>query len=333
MMRNRFFAAALALGCVSTAQAQVVVYSDNFDAGTSASTWTTSVSTGAPAINTANMAFDYSTVGIPAAPNSTGGSTIGAQLRANQPSGATFSGLSIAPNGQSFTGDYTLRFDAWQNFNGGFPGGGSGSTQATGGGIGANTNTAQFIGTAIEGVYFAGTGDGGSGLDYRAYTNTGASLAPSTGVYAAGTQSTAQNNTDAFYSTNMFGSVDAPAAQLLLFPQQTGTTAPGTLGMLWRTWTIEKVGDIVTWSVTNNVGTNVLLATVDTSIAGNELTGDNIFLGHFDINATSSGDVNADSLLFGLFDNVVVTAPVPEPGLLLGALALPAYLLRRRCKS
>jgi len=339
-MKYRLLTAALALALPATASAQTILYSDNFDSGTSGSNWATNVSpTTAASGADATFNFDYSTVGIPSAPNSVGGTTTGLRLRVNRPGTATFSGISVSPLGQSFTGDYTLRFDAWQNFNGPLPAGGSGSTQVTGGGIGANTNVAQFPGNTINGVYAAATGDGGSGQDYRMYvgpgTPVGAPLADTSGAYAAGNTAGSSNNSNAYYGPTgpgHFGGVSATAAQLALFPQQTGATANGALGMEWHTWTISKVGNTVTWSIRNRDGVDVLIATAD--VSGQPFGADNnIFLGQFDVNATSSADPNADSLLFGLIDNVVVT-PVPEPGTLaLAGLALPVlYRLRRRRK-
>jgi hypothetical protein len=252
-------------------------------------------------------------------------------MRVNRPGTGVFSGISASPLGQSFTGDFIVRFDAWQNFNGPFPGGGSGSTQATGGGIGARTTFAQFPGGSVDGVYFAATGDGGSGNDYRAYVSPGAVLGDTSGVYAAGVTAGASNNSNAYYNTNLFGNVAAPAAQLSLFPQQTGNTAAGTAGMEWHTWTIDKSGNTVRWYLRNRVGTDVLMATVDVTLE--PFAGDNIFLGLFDINATSSTDPNADSLLFAVFDNVQVTA-VPEPGsMVLAGCGVLAFVRYRRRKA
>ena len=62
----------------------------------------------------------------------------------------------------------------------------------------------------------------------------------------------------------------------------------------------------MTWTVDG-----LLIATVpaahDTAVTGN-----NIFFGHSDTNATSSTDPNDIHLLFTLIDNVVVEA-IPEP--------------------
>lgn len=265
----------------------------------------------------ANFFFDYSAIGIPAAPNGTG--THGLKMEANVPGTGVFSGMSASPLGLSLTGSYILRFDAWQNFNGPFPTGGSGSTQLTLGGIGAPTTQAQFQGGTFTGLGFAATGDGGSASDYRAYNAPGAPFSDTSGVYAAGNVAGVTNNTNAYYSN--FGNVAAPAAQLALFPQQSGNTAVGTQGMKWHRWEIAKNGTTVTWKIDGK-----LIATVSNPTFG----GSDIFLGQADINSTSSTDVNARSLLFGLVDNVSV---VPEPAtfavLGLGA----AALLRRRRKG
>lgn len=296
-----------------------VLFSDDFD-GASGAGW--AVNPHNASANEATFGFDYSTVGIPAAPNSVGGTTRGVKLEANLPGSGVFTGVSISPLDQSFTGDYTLRADVWQNFNGPFPAGGNGSTQMTWAGIGTNGFTPQFPATSVQGVGFAASGDGGTAQDYRAYTNVGAPLEPGTGAYAAGTQSGARNNSDPYYADNGFGGEAAPAEQLALFPLQTGTTAPGTQGMAWHVWEITKNGNIVTWTIDG-----VLISTVD--VTDEAFGGDNIFLGQFDINATSSTDPDARSLLFGLFDNVVVT---PEPGALslLGFGALAGLRRRRR---
>ena len=80
--------------------------------------------------NEADFYFDYSTIGIPAAPRS-GGTTRGLKMEANVPGTGRFTGMSASPNGQAFTGDYTLRADVWQNYNGPMPAAGLGSTQMT----------------------------------------------------------------------------------------------------------------------------------------------------------------------------------------------------------
>lgn len=297
-----------------------VAFSDDFDVNHTAN-WNVN-SGGGASVNTANIFFDYSTVGIPSAPHSVGGTTIGAKLNANNTvAGQALGGVSISPIGQSFTGDYQLRFDMWSNFIGPAPAGGSGSTQITGGGIGTSGTTANYAGSA-DGIWFAGTGDGNSSSDFRAYTPAAPTSLPSgNAAYAA--PSGAINNSAAFY-TALFPTRTAPAAQTGLFASQTGSALAGSLGWAWRDVIIQKSGNLVTWSVDGT-----LIATVDTTTSG-VLGGSNILLMQGDINATASTAANGTALNFGLFDNVTVTVPEPATGslLVLGATAL--YLSRKR---
>lgn len=309
---------AFPLLCLPLAASAQTLFTENFNDGAAVGRWSYNSALGSsdgPANNTgneANYAFDYSTVGIASAPRS-GGNTVGLKMQANV-AGGVFTGMSTSPLGQSFSGDYTLTFDAWMNF----VASGNGSTQLTMGGIGSAPTTAQFPGGTFNALGFAATGDGGSASDYRGYGS-------GTTTYAAPAQ--AQNNTDPFYTSRFNGAY--PAAQTALFPTQTGTVASGALGMKWYTWIIAKTGTTVSWTVRNYTGstfTDTLLATTTNAA----FSGSDIFLGQFDFNSGSSTDANNLALNFGLIDNVVVSRPVPEPAsfaaLGVGALAV----LRRR---
>jgi hypothetical protein len=265
-----------------------LVFAENFDADHTAN-WVVNLG---PTDGVADFFYDYSTVGIPPAPNSAG-TTRGLKLQANLTSGV-FGGLSVSPAGQSFTGNYRLRFDLWQNFNGPFPDGGSGSTQITGAGIGTAGTTPQWPGGTQDSLWFAATGDGGSTVDYRAYSPaapTGYTVAD--GVFAAGNRDAGA----AYYAE--LGRETAPEAQLAQYPSQTGTTYPGTMGMQWHDVVITKQGNTVTWHVDG-----LLIATVDVSTI--TFGGGNILFLHSDINATSSADPDAPFTAFGLVDNVRV---------------------------
>ncbi len=284
------------------------LYSDNFDTDTSAN-WT--VNNG-PSDGTATFSFDYSTYGIPSAPGS-GGTTRGLRMMANQ-SGGIFSGLSVSPNGQSFSGDYLLRADVWMNFVGPAPAGGSGTTQLGGMGIGTNGTVAQWPGFANS-IYFMTTLDGGSTADWRAYSSAAvASYADGNPVYYA----TTRNSSNPYYAP--FGGGVPPAAQTALFPNQTGAAQAGCIAFGWHKSIIMKFGNFVTWTVDGLPIARVNLSTVT-------LSGGNILLNHSDTNAGSSTDPN-DFLNATIFDNVRVHA-VPEP-MTLTALGLGALALMRR---
>jgi hypothetical protein len=317
-MKTKLVLASMAvLGLTLTTASAQLLY--DFDTDTTAN-WNVNVlGTGSDA----NFFFDYGTVGIPSAPNSVGGTTTGLRLRANQfGSTAGFpSGVSVSPSTSlNLTGEYILSFDMWLNFNGPAPGGGSGSTQVTGAGVGTAGASAQIAGGAFDSISFGATGEGGSGVDYRVYVpaaQTG--LAEVSGVFAAGTQSTARNNTDPYYAG--FGGVTAPAGQVGSYPQQTGTTAAGTLGWAWHEVQIISEGNTVSWLVDG-----LLIASVDATTAGT-LGGGNILFSQYDINSSVSTEATSADLLFGLFDNVRLS-PIPEPSTmalaLLGVLGLLA---------
>jgi hypothetical protein len=169
----------LLLGTMGRAATAQTLYSQTFDVNNQAGAWT--VNNGPTDENT-NFFFDYSTVGIPAAPNSTGGTTRGMKLQANLTTAAA-GGVNVSPIGQSFTGDYTLKYDLWSNFIGAAEGGsvsantvgiwegGVSSTKVSLAGIlssgtGNNYLTGTFAGVA-EALYFGGTGDGQASIDYR----------------------------------------------------------------------------------------------------------------------------------------------------------------------
>jgi hypothetical protein len=288
-------------------------FSDNFDVDPTAN-WTIN---GGLSDEAADFFFDYGSVGIPAAPNSSG-TTRGMKLQANL-SGGLFSGFSVSPTGQQFDGDYQVRFDWWANFNGPFPDGGSGSTNLSTFGIGTAGDTPQWPGGTQDSVWFGATADGNSSADWRAYsTAEPTSYLDGDPVYAAATR----NASDPYYAS--FGQVEAPAAQVALFPQQTGTTLVGSGGMAWHQVAITKSGDTLTWTVDG-----LLIVTIDLTTV--TLAGGNIFFGHSDTNATSSTDAFDDDLLFTLIDNVHV---VPEPSswmlAIVAALFMAGCGLRRR---
>ena len=271
--------------------ANAQLFSDDFDVDHTAN-WT--VNPHPATMVTHDFFFDYSSIGIPSAPNS-GGTTRGMKLQANL-TGDVFGGFSVSPTGLNLSGDYVLSFDAWSNYNGPLEFGGSGSTNLSTYGILSSGTSSNYPGAA-DGVWFATTGDGGSSADWRIYSvDAPASYQDGHEFYTDPTR----NHTGETYQ--VFGGHEAPADQLAMFPEQKGTTRFGTAGFFWHQVVIEKSGNIVTWTMDGT-----LLATVD--IAGMNLGGGNILFGHSDINNSCSGDPNAPALLLTLIDNIVVRGP------------------------
>lgn len=291
-----------------------------------------------PVTTETNIFFDYSTVGIPAAPNSAGGSTRGMRLQANLSDGSNvgiFGGYSVSPTGKEFTGDYSLKFDLWSNYVGTFNAdpllGGVGVSAAGGTmlstyGIMSAGNYSNSPGF-IDGVMFANSGDGGTGSDYRAYAaerTTSYQVPPVVGnvpdthaVHLAGSR----NNTAALYADN-FGGATVPAAQTALTAYdykgtpvnlsetQYGTTPAGTMGMEWHRVEVKKVGTLITWSVDG-----IALVTVESAEFTVPTGGNNIMFGHADINSGTSTDPNYNPMMFTLIDNIevsVISAAGPD---------------------
>src|ERR1039458_4344194 len=103
-LRGLVLALAVAGGIFATtgtSRAQTQVYFQDFDADSTANWVTNAVGTG---WSYANFYFDYSTVGIPSAPHSVGGTTRGLKLGCNLGAGGTFpAGISVCPVGFSIT--------------------------------------------------------------------------------------------------------------------------------------------------------------------------------------------------------------------------------------
>lgn len=231
----------------------------------------------------------------------------------NQSAGV-FQGISASPNGQSFSGDFVMEFDAWLNYVGPLGPGGNGTTQLGTMGWGTAGTTAQWPSSSSS-VMMGVTLDGGSASDYRLYKNNTLDSVAST--YAAGSQ-----NNSATYYTTAFAQQSAPAAQLGLFPGQTGSTDAGEVAFRWNQMRIERAGSLLTWSINGT-----LITTTD--VTGLTLSGSNVFFGMSDTNAASSSDPN-DFLNTAIYDNIRITV-VPEPSVAATSLlAVAALGMRRR---
>jgi hypothetical protein len=270
------------------------LFADNFDVNTAAN-WTSNRSSTDTRVT---FNYNYAPDGIPSAPNSSGGTTRGVKFEANLINGAV-AALNISPVGQSFGGDYRLRFDMWINANGPFPAGGIGSTEHLTAGVGTAGNRVQWNTGTADGVWFAADGEGqatdtSSTLpDWRAYVGT-ALQQTNSGAYVGGSEPNIRGNGHPYYATTFPGGSTAPALQQANYPQQTGALAVGTVGFAWRDVIISKTGSTVEWSID---GLKIA------SVTNVSLTASNIFLGYWDSFTSLSDNAN---LSFGLVDNVRV---------------------------
>ena len=264
------------------------LFSDNFDANTAAN-WVTNRSS-----SDCRIAFnyDYAPYGIPSAPNSTNNTTRGMKFEANV-SLTNAAAINISPIGQSFSGDYRLRFDLWINANGPFPAGGAGSTQHGTAGIGTAGNRVQWTGAGAnaDGYWFAVDGEGqatDAAPDFRAYNATTLAAADST-IYTGGTAANVRRCNHPYYASTFPGGQTAPGVQ-----GQTGALAVGTIGFAWRDVIISKTGNTVEWFING-----LKIAAYN----GASVSPANIFIGYWDSFNSLSSNTN---LSFGMFDNVRV---------------------------
>lgn len=290
-----------------------IVFSDNFESD-SANRYTIVADPDSLAI----FAYDYSLMGIPAAPNSTGGSTLGLRLEANNgdATGAA-AAINLSPLGLSLTGDYVLRFDMWLNANGPFPDGGTGSTQFLTAGVGTTGGTLHKAGSG-DGTWFAVDNEGNSGIDYRLYFN-GSLQASDSGYYSAGTAADSRNAFNGYYASHFPGQ-EPPRLQQDTFFQQTGALKNGAVGFAWRQVEITRSGADVAWSID---GLEIA------RITNPPLTDTNVFIGYWDPFASISDN---PPLTFGVIDNFRVEV-VPEPAVALSLIGAAGLLALRRRRA
>jgi hypothetical protein len=271
-----------------------VIYSDNFDANSSAN-WIVHQSSPDTRVT---FNYDYSADGIPSAPNSVGGTTRGVKFEANMTSGIV-AALSISPAGQIFSGNYRLHFDLWMNVNMCC----IGSTEFFTAGVGTSGNQVQWTGAGntADGCWFSLDGEGGvadtttTTGDFVAYTNNTV-LAVTSGVYASGTNSNARGNGNPYYQGAFPGDLAPPSSQT-----QGGTLPAGTPGFAWHDVVISKIGDAVTWQIDG-----LMIATL-TNVT---VTDGNIFIGYWDPFASVSDHAQFS---FDLVDNVRVEKWASSP--------------------
>ncbi len=241
----------------------------------------------------ATFGFDYSTVGIPAAPGAA--NTLGLKLEVNNGDAVAAAEAITAVTTQTFSGAYTVEFDMWLNYTGPLELGGAGSTEFGGGVIGHDGLTAGF---GASGADLTFAGDAGSSTDLRAHENGTQQTLLDGGFNPL---LTGLNHPNIGGELALFPATPAPAAQVALHPAQIEFTRAGAAGFAWRHWVInvdETAGtadfnvdgvQVVTLNANDGTGftpagkAGFVYADIFTSIAGNP------------------------AVSFGLFDNLLVT--------------------------
>ena len=267
------------------------LFSDTLQSSSDAANW----SINASALNSnpidyqANFGFDYSTVGVPQDPNLSGSSTA-LQLKINETSGNQ-SGVSVSPTSLSLSGNFTMSFDMWLNYNsGGFT---TGSTQVGSYGLTTSATQVQWAGVG-NGQLFGEITDNGSSTSYRGY-NAAASIGAT--PFVGGSQSYSSA-----YHVGLFPSVNVPSAETAVNANEYGSTVAGTVGFQWLKVSVTSQNGTLSESINGNLIASYFPGSV----------GSDIFLGMYDINSGSAGVSGTADENFALFDNLVVTAPEPS---------------------
>lgn len=301
---------AVAVLAASSASAQVL-FSDPLESGAG---WAVNSS----GDTSATFGFDYSigALSIPEAPNTQGGDvpTTGLLAQANIVQPAAAESFIAYPVGQSFSGSYQLRFDAWMNFDADafYNNGQAGTTEFIGGGIGYDE-----VGSDIGvGAQIIATGEGGSGSDWRAFGD-GGFLSPSEMV------ANDRNGFNSYYS-DFLPAVSPPAGQA---QSAAGDSIAGSPGFQWVTFEINTANGKSKVVIEKPGGERLHITTINAYGARPYTSDGNIGLIYADFFSSVAA---VPGLQFGLFDNVVVTQ-IPEPATFsLVALGLAAVGLRRR---
>ena len=340
-------AAVAALLALTTPTQAQLIYSQDFSSDDSAN-WRTNYSAVNGKLNSyVNLNFDYSTIGIPAAPHSTGGNTKGLKLSPDFAAsggligGAAVPGVSVTPTNFGISANFDMHVDMWINYNGATNpntvlttgGGGSGSTIFYGCGYGTAGTAAQVAGQA-DSIYVGTCTDNGSSAQMRMYGPSKAASYQNGEYQSTGTlipgfpgDPFVYNNTNgsrAFANiingsapgwTNHFVPTKPPQAQINLYRSQTNIQCfAGLIDFAWHDVEVQKIGNVIVYSIDGRIA-----ATGNAASAGTPV-GTNLVFTCWDVNSTLSTDPNFTNLNFVVFANIVVsnyanvvnvTAPIP----------------------
>ncbi|MEE2947499.1 MAG: Calx-beta domain-containing protein, partial [Verrucomicrobiota bacterium] len=243
---------------------------------------------------TVHFAFDYSSRGIPPAPNSGDNSTQGVRISVNNnddTGGSEAIGVNLFPAKQNFSGNYAVRFDMWINYNGP-AGGGTGSTEHAIFGI---NQSGERVGWSSQptgdGIWFGVDGEGGSSTDYYSFE------ADDTGTVSALPPDLA----------GMIGKNNSHPLYQFLFPAPTFETQ-GAPGKHWVSVEVRQNDDVLSWVMNGMV---IASRPVSAESFGVRSEG-TVMLGYMDL-FNSIANPKEDN--FVIYDNVQVVNMDKEPSL------------------
>ncbi|MCI0333868.1 MAG: LamG domain-containing protein [Planctomycetes bacterium] len=324
--KTRSFSALVVVGVCATFSTpdiafSQILFSDNFDSTPLAVVTTSTISSGYKVVgrvpentpvqtedHTVIFGFDYGAVTdaavIPSAPNSTGGTKKGLFITTNKNDGtaSTRTSVNVYPVvgsvSRSFSGNYSLKFDLWQNW-------GSGSS------ISATTELSLYginhSGNA-ENIYFSVPPTTSDGLFYSmaANGNVGATEtgARDFGVHQGTGASYAALKTTGFISQLEPNFDNSDPGFAALFPARPAfpNLAAGSPAEQWVQGEVRQEGGIISQYLNGTLISRYQNSTAYTS-------GD-IMFGYWDY-LNGVGDASN----FAIFDNIVVSA-LPEPSTL-----------------
>lgn len=265
------------------------VFAETFSTVDSATNWVVYFAdTNSPAVDDYNLQFgyDYSGLGVPAAPN--GSDTLGVYLQVNKADGTpTAAALNLYPKNQSFGGDYRLRFDMYM-----IVGNGVSTTEYALFGInhsGTKTNwfrnsSGGVFGGSFDGLFYGVESDAAALGDYVLYsspTTAGNNPTPQ------GAGRNASTLTQIFKSPPFFGAGGAPSN-----PESNAEAS-------WVDVEVSQIGGVVTLKMNQVV--------IFTTTNATAYTSGNIMLGYTD--AYDSIGPAASGVIYDNIRVISLTAP------------------------
>ncbi|MEY2408745.1 MAG: hypothetical protein QOF48_1415 [Verrucomicrobiota bacterium] len=218
--------------------AACVLYSDDFESDSSANWILRFGANNGVRDGGATFSFDYSSLMIPSAPHSIGGTTRGVQLQVNKDATGSSAAVNIYPASGSFHGNYAVRADMFLSF------GTLNTTEHAQIGLnhsGAFTNRASQVvanhpSTAGgDGIWVGIETDAGNLRDYAAYTYPTPTSLPT--VVASAT------------ATSVAGVITSPPYAFAGAPGNSPTTNPKT----WADVELRQINDVVSLLVNQNL--------------------------------------------------------------------------------